>query len=57
MNKFQLILNGKIDEALELYNRDIKNNFSSVTLTGRGRAYLYLNELDMALADLKMVQN
>ncbi|MHB1044152.1 MAG: hypothetical protein ACYC0Q_15125 [Eubacteriales bacterium] len=54
MNKFQLILDGKIDEALALYTRDIENDFSSVTLIGRGRAYLYLNELDKALADFEM---
>lgn len=54
MNKFRLILDGKNDEALALYSKDIKNDFSSVTLTGRGLAYLYLNEPDKALADFEM---
>lgn len=54
MNKFQLMLDGKIEEALVLYSKDIEKDFSSVTFTGRGHAYLHLNELDKALADFKM---
>lgn len=54
MNKFELMLDGKIEEALALYTKDIENNTSSVAFTSRGHAYLHLNELDKALADFIM---
>lgn len=52
----QLMLKGKIDEAIAIYSRRIEKNLSSSNLDARGFAYLYQNQLDKALADFEMAE-